>query len=431
MKELRNKTYITVFAILSLILIGSLILINVQSYNREKQSIISSLNVFDERFGEKGPDDKANPRFINTGDGNRAGLNGDNDDMVDPGGFNPRQMMFMDHEVYTVELKDGEVAEIISHGNASDDFDIQSAAETILRTSTAGTEKIGNLFTSHYSYNFRHNERIVVINCDDVAVRSRRLLIMSIAVFVIVDALIALISKVLTDWITKPARDSFNKQKEFIADASHELKTPLAVIMASAEELSDPDIRNGVSGEKLMDNIRYEADRMNGLIVQLLNLSRLEEGIKDTYAEEDLSRLVERTALAYEAVAYERGVGITTDIQKKVVFVCNREEMEKMISTILDNAVRHSYKDTTVRVELKESKGRITVRIVNKGDPIPEGENERIFERFYRGDASRNRADNNYGLGLAIARNIAINHNGDIKAGSRDGNTMFEIILKK
>ena len=105
--------------------------------------------------------------------------------------------------------------------------------------------------------------------------------------------------------------------------------------------------------------------------------------------------------------------------------------MEKMISTILDNAVRHSYKDTTVRVELKESKGRITVRIVNKGDPIPEGENERIFERFYRGDASRNRADNNYGLGLAIARNIAINHNGDIKAGSRDGNTMFEIILKE
>ena len=429
MKELRKKSYLTIFAILSLILIGSLILINVQSYNREKQSIINNLNVFDEGFGDKGPDDRFGPRLF--GDMGEEENGPIDDNMIGPGGLNPEQMMFMDHEVYTVLVTDGAITEIISHGKASDDFDIQSVAEMILNTSKAGTEKVGNLYTSHYSYNYRRDGSIVVINCDDVATRCRRLLLMSIAVLCIIEALIAYISKVLTEWITKPARDSFNKQKEFIADASHELKTPLAVIMASAEELSDPEIRNNKSGEKLMDNIRYEADRMNGLIVQLLNLSRLEEGIKDSYAEEDLSRLVERTALAFEAVAYEQGVGIDTDIQKKVSFVCNREEMEKMISTVLDNAIRHSYKDTSVQVELKETKGRITVRIVNKGDPIPEGENKLIFERFYRGDASRNRTDNHYGLGLAIAKSIAVNHNGDIKAGSYDGSTVFEITLKK
>ena len=235
----------------------------------------------------------------------------------------------------------------------------------------------------------------------------------------------------MTGWITKPARDSFRKQKEFIADASHELKTPLAVIMASAEELSKRDKPEKGSDEKLLDNILYESDRMNKLIAQLLSLSKLEEGTQLSYAEEDLSKLAEKTALAYEAVAFEQGIGIDTDISKHVNFICNKEEMEKMLSILLDNAIRHSYKDTAVRVELKEIREHINIRIVNKGDPIPEGDEEKIFERFYRGDTSRNRTDNRYGLGLAIARSIAEKHHGDIRARSEDGSTVFEIDLKK
>ena len=91
----------------------------------------------------------------------------------------------------------------------------------------------------------------------------------------------------------------------------------------------------------------------------------------------------------------------------------------------------HSYKDTTVLVELKDAGEHIEIRIVNKGDPIPEGDEEKIFERFYRGDASRSRTDNRYGLGLAIAKSIAEKHHGGIRARSSDGSTVFEINLKK
>lgn len=412
MKELEKKTFLTISAILTVVVLFSLILVNVQNYNRECELIRKNLNVYDEKGNFKVQSDRKKDR------------NGH-------GKIGPEQIRIVDHEVYTAELSDGSLTNIISHGNASDDFDIQGIVESILKTEKAGSEKIGNLFFSSYSYNYGQNGRIVIVNNSEANTDCRRLLLISILIFAAVKAFIVFISGRMTGWITKPARDSFRKQKEFIADASHELKTPLAVIMASAEELSKRDKPEKGSDEKLLDNILYESDRMNKLIAQLLSLSKLEEGTQLSYAEEDLSKLAEKTALAYEAVAFEQGIGIDTDISKHVNFICNKEEMEKMLSILLDNAIRHSYKDTAVRVELKEIREHINIRIVNKGDPIPEGDEEKIFERFYRGDTSRNRTDNRYGLGLAIARSIAEKHHGDIRARSEDGSTVFEIDLKK
>ena len=412
MKELEKKTFLTISTILTVVVLFSLILVNVQNYNRECELIRKNLNVYDEKGNFKVQSDRKKDR------------NGH-------GKIGPEQIRIVDHEVYTAELSDGSLTNIISHGNASDDFDIQGIVESILKTEKAGSEKIGNLFFSSYSYNYGQNGRIVIVNNSEANTDCRRLLLISILIFAAAKAFIVFISGRMTGWITKPARDSFRKQKEFIADASHELKTPLAVIMASAEELSKRDKPEKGSDEKLLDNILYESDRMNKLIAQLLSLSKLEEGTQLSYAEEDLSKLAEKTALAYEAVAFEQGIGIDTDISKHVNFICNKEEMEKMLSILLDNAIRHSYKDTAVRVELKEIREHINIRIVNKGDPIPEGDEEKIFERFYRGDTSRNRTDNRYGLGLAIARSIAEKHHGDIRARSEDGSTVFEIDLKK
>ena len=105
------------------------------------------------------------------------------------------------------------------------------------------------------------------------------------------------------------------------------------------------------------------------------------------------------------------------------------KQMKKMVSTILDNAVKHSYRATTVRINAHPLKGGTVIKLINKGDPIKEEDRERIFERFYRADKSRERSSNRYGLGLAIARRIARNHKGDIKAFSADGDTTFEITL--
>ena len=169
---------------------------------------------------------------------------------------------------------------------------------------------------------------------------------------------------------------------------------------------------------------------MSRLINGLLRLSKLDEAItKDVFREEDLSDIAQKTCLAFEAVAFEESVMIRTDIDKNIMFDCSKDEIEQMLSTILDNAIKHSYADSEVNVSLKKASKNIIINITNTGDPIVSGDEERIFERFYRADKSRNRQSNRYGLGLAIAKSIVIRHGGSIRAYSKDLLTTFEIVF--
>ena len=413
MKELRRKTFLTIFFILSSILIVALVFLNIQNYNSRKESIERSLNIIDDRRGERG--------FRN--DQMQGQMPGPEEQPQDQKNQDIDKMMIMDQEVYSVELLDGQIVRIIEHGDFDSDFDAESAAKQILESNNESIEKIGNLYTADYSYKYKEGTSIAISNNESVRKDLFKLLVRSLIILIVMEVIIYLLSTVVTRWITKPAEDAFQKQKEFIADASHELKTPLAVIMASADELSD-------KSDKYVENIRYESDRMNKLIQGMLNLSKLEEGLsKDTYKEENLSKIVEKTALVFEGIAYENQITIDTDIEEGIKYKCSKEDIEKMVSTIIDNAIKHSYKDSTVKVVMKKEKSSIEIEITNSGDPIPEGDEERIFERFYRADKSRSRSDNRYGLGLAIAKSIAVNHDGDIAAYSSDGKTTFKIRL--
>ena len=419
MKELRQKTILTIFAILTVILVTLLVVLNVNGYRREYISIERGLRIFDDNIDPARPDPGAK---IKPGPGAQM--------KAGPREFD--NMMIMDNEVYTVKLDaDGGIADIYSHGNTSDDFDIEGIATDVADKVSGSLNDIvfiGNLYHDDYSYEYRKNDLIVIINNKDKTDKLRALLMESVLIFIILETVIFFVSRLIAGWITRPAEEAFLRQKEFIADASHELKTPLAVIMASADALRD-DL-TPEENDRYLANISYESDRMNRLITGLLDLSKLEDaGYSVTYKEEDLSRIVEKTCLAFDGVAYERSVSIRSDIEENIKFKCNRDDMEKMISTILDNAVKHSYPDTEVRVDMHAVKDNIVIRIVNKGDPISDEDAKRIFERFYRADRSRSRTDNRYGLGLAIAKKIASNHNGDIKAYSENGDTTFEIVL--
>ena len=436
MKELRKKTLLTIFSILSVILVAGLTLVNARNYIREKEDIQRNLDILEQRgkfWNDRfGPDDNEVPPEM-PADGELPPGEPPSDAFKDdfPGDqrLSPsdlENMIIMDYELYTVELKDGEIDGIFSLGNSSDDFDVESAVNEILAKETGDSLKIGNLYFARYCYRYRSGESIVILNNKEITQKLLVLLIESIGLFILLEAAIYFASRLITKWITKPAAEAFDRQKEFIADASHELKTPLAVIMASADAITVNE-----EEQKNLDNIRYESDRMSRLIAGLLNLSKLENGGDPSlHQEEDLSRILEKTCLAYEGVAFEQGISIDTDIEEGLTLKCNKEEIEQMAATILDNAVRHSYKDTSVRVKAKKVKGVINIDVINSGDPIPEEDREKIFERFYRGDKARSRQENRYGLGLAIARRIARNHGGDIKAFSENGETVFNIILK-
>ena len=197
--------------------------------------------------------------------------------------------------------------------------------------------------------------------------------------------------------------------------------------MASSDELKS-DKKN----KQYVDNIKYESERMNNLIKSLLDLSKLENGVSiANYKEENISKIIERVCLTFEAIAFENNVTIETNIEKDIKLKCSKDEIERLISIILDNAIKHSYKDSSIKVNLEKDKNSISLEITNVGDPIKAGDEEKIFERFYRADKSRKRDSNRYGLGLAIAKNIVINHNGTIKAYSKDSLTTFKINLKK
>lgn len=404
MKELNSKVFKTIFLILSIFIIVVIAIYNIEMYKKEYDNVYRNLTFIEDKDTLK-PNKPIPNNMTNSMD---AQLD---------------NMMIVDYEVYTVKLEDNKIDRIINHSN-DNNLDIEVIANSII--SKDREIKVGNLYNNKYSYNYNKNT-IIIINTNNINKKLSLILLESIIALLGIEILIYYISKSLTKRITAPAQESFDKQKDFIADASHELKTPLAIIMASSDELKT-DKKN----KKYVDNIKFESERMNTLIKSLLDLSKIENGVTiSSYKEENISKIIEKISLTFEAIAFENNVNIDTNIEENILFKCSKEEIEKLISIIIDNAIKHSYKDTKVIVDLKSNKNNINIKITNVGDPIQSGSEEKIFERFYRADKSRNREANRYGLGLAIAKSIVLNHKGTIKAYSTKEKTTFEIKFKK
>ena len=171
---------------------------------------------------------------------------------------------------------------------------------------------------------------------------------------------------------------------------------------------------------------------MNKLVCDLLDLSKLEDDdVKKTFTNINLSKLVTKQILTFEPLAFEKNITFEDLVQDNINIYCNSEDIQSLIEIIIDNAISHSYKNNKITVSLNSVKDNVTLKITNAGEPIKKEEEDKIFERFYRSDKSRNRNKSRYGLGLAIAKRIVLNHNGSIKASSKNGFTTFTIILPK
>lgn len=225
--------------------------------------------------------------------------------------------------------------------------------------------------------------------------------------------------------IVQPLEESYQKQKQFVSDAGHELKTPIAIVNANAEMLW-----REIGENPWLSNIQYENERMRLLVLQLLELARTET-VKPQMEYLDISRLILGELLPFESVAYEKGISVQTDIQPNLVLMGNGVQLRQLTSILMDNAIRHSENGKMVRVILKEKRNKIWLSVANAGRPIGEEQMAHLFDRFYRLDEARNGEDKHYGLGLAIAKAIVVSHKGRIEVNCRDGWIEFAICFDK
>lgn len=337
-----------------------------------------------------------------------------------------RNIKFMDSVIYTVLLDDNDnILDVINHSNNGvSNEKISELSIKILKDKKIKTRYIGCLYLSDYSYSYLKGDTLVIFDNSKIKKYLQLSLEMSILIFSILELLIIIGSKYLTTWLIKPVKESFDKQKQFIADASHELKTPLSVIVASSEAI-DIDEKNS----KWLKNIEYETNRMNLLISKLLSLAKSEQRKKVRLVNNNLSKIVELSLLTFEGRAYEKEIKFNYDIEDNIFMLMDEDSIKELVEILLDNAIKHSKKKGTINLSLKKG-GQIILLVENEGEAIPK-EEEKIFERFYRVDKARSRKDNRYGLGLAIAKNIVLLHKGKIKASSMDGITTFQVTFKK
>ncbi len=283
-------------------------------------------------------------------------------------------------------------------------------------------------YIGNYIYKIRkvgdNGKEITLIENKDAIRRLKTTVLLAVIVGILGIVVVYIISKKISKAIVKPVEDSFEKQKQFVSDASHELKTPLAVIEANADVLHDK-----IGENKWITYIQNEVQSMDKLVNDLLTLSKMENTNNINYQKMNLSKEVQMAVAVFESIIFEKEIKLETSIDESIYFNGDKEDIKHIVSIILDNAIKHTERNNKIIVNVEKEKNEIIIEIKNQGQPIPYGEQERIFERFYRVDKARNRSEKRYGLGLAIAKGIVEKYNGSIKASSKDGFTTFQVRL--
>lgn len=235
--------------------------------------------------------------------------------------------------------------------------------------------------------------------------------------------LLFFLARYLADRIIAPLEESYQRQKQFISDAGHELKTPVAVVNANVEILS-----REIGENQWLANIQYENQRMSALILQLLDLARTENVVPQMETI-DLSRLVYGELLPFESVIYENGLVLESHIDENLHVVGNSVQLKQLTSILVDNAILHSADGKEIGLTLTKEKNSAVLIVSNDGEEIPKEQRKYMFERFYRLDTARTGEDKHYGLGLAIAKAITMTHKGSIDVRCQDGKVEFLVKL--
>ncbi|MDR1134659.1 MAG: HAMP domain-containing histidine kinase [Clostridiales Family XIII bacterium] len=241
-----------------------------------------------------------------------------------------------------------------------------------------------------------------------------------------VSLVLACLSAFFAKWMVAPVKTAFDKQREFISDASHELKTPLTIISANVEVL-----QNEIGENQRLSHIKAQSDRMNGLVHELLSLAKADEERTGLIRSEfDLSSAILNTVLEFESRAFEEGKQYLYSIDEGIRYVGDEKQIKQLAGILIDNAIRYSDAAGQVKASLLKEGGHSRITVFNTGIGVADEEHDKIFERFYRCDESRSRETGGYGIGLSIAGAIVKAHKGKMGVTGEFGKWIqFDVLL--
>lgn len=234
------------------------------------------------------------------------------------------------------------------------------------------------------------------------------------------------ISILLSRWAVKPVAKAWDQQRQFVADASHELKTPLAVIMANAELLHNADTTD-TDREKFSTNILSTTYQMRSLVENMLEMARVDNGtVKMQFAPLDMSELIRDAALSFQLLYEEKQMGLHCTIADGISVCGSEQHLYQVMDVLLDNGLKYAAPNGMVRVDLVSTGRNCLLSVASTGEPISREDLKNIFKRFYRVDKARSH-NGSYGLGLSIAEAIVTAHKGKIWAESANGCNTFYV----
>lgn len=319
----------------------------------------------------------------------------------------------------------------------ADEDEIKAAAKTIIQ----GKSDKGKLTIGDYKLRYMKKDNPRMINGGSRLLFLDRTLEIStinrmLFIFIIIGSvgvvIIFGISVLLANWAIKPVDKAWQQQKQFVADASHELKTPLTVISANTDVILSNADDTVESQSKWLNYIKEETKRMTKLVNSMLYIAKYDSNeLKFAATQFDLSDILSSICLQYEALVFEKGKQLETEIEDKIFIKGDEDKIKQLINILLDNAQKYSTDNGKIKAMLSRNQktGKIRLAVANTSDYIAPDKLEKIFDRFYRLDDSRNRKTGGSGLGLNIAKSIVEAHGGEIKATHENGVTCFMVTL--
>lgn len=263
---------------------------------------------------------------------------------------------------------------------------------------------------------YEGNKLYVFLDCNRALSSCDEFLLSSVIIGTIGLIGVFLLILILSKAALLPIEESYKKQKAFITNASHDIKTPLTVINTEADLINMDYGKN-----EYADEIKQQVLKLNALTEKLVFLSKMEELENCPLTDFNVSALMNSVIKPYETIAKNKNLNFTSQIEDDVIAVGNEELISKVFSLVLDNAVKYCSKNGNVSVTLTKSGKQCEVSVFNDVDEIESGKHPEFFERFYRGDEARNSRKEGNGIGLSVAKAIMENHKGKIFAESKEG----------